>query len=1524
MSVIHLRIYLDCFERINFLGEDGDERTNDGEEDEARSLRLKRSARALNIVPLSYNYQIHNVSDSVRSNSGMSTDQYKGSIYDRLALSLSCPLPNEHDFAFNMCTLLSNEGKHTLQLPQCPRLLDFMLSHTGVFRDRETQKYFISNYKEAKGKSLVQFWIDSIDDKSVLDLLSPDCYEPSGSVGSIIGSSVNRLSLGKERCGLPGELNHKLNSLCDLEGFSGDEREDSEYADSRNEDQRGKKINRFPQFCSSVKKSKDSMGGNLEQVLSCEIDLRLEPEDSEIFHLGRDLGLLDSEGTRISQVLHILRNLSFEEINIPTLAQSNTCLRFLVLCICSRWGGLAVGALDTLGNIAAEILMKDPAVYDQICRYLTIHDIMLLIYTLECLYSLSSMGSSSCNAIVRAKGSVQTLISLLTVEAQSYGPEACIGMKVVETVTGVVSEPENATVSAASQSSTTTTTTSTSQTGVTTSQTATVTSTSVGSNPKVLPKLSEPNKRVVPPEVEEFVTNWVTKNYIACPNFAIEQAIVYRHFAAAMHAMGRKTGLNPVLLSNCVRKVFGTSVGPSRRPVEDGTEKWHYNGIRRKEGVTVPAVADTKNSSGQNLNNSNIHLTPTPIVTASNIRKAAPNTTCSIESKAVVSQQPQLVVSPSQGSILKAQLSAPLRNSPSPVKIVQHQGVSGGVAISPNPSPSYSGTQSGQTGAHTIPRSDNSSLIKSLLANKVTTTMIPQYSTSPVHISGHNQSSPYQSTVFQKQQHQSPQPHLSVNNHTFIQPHQKAETSGTSNQPQTMLPSISRSFIQPSLTQGYNPSGMVVSKVGTTCGTFTSRHVTPGCVQVSRNMLKTESSSDTTESNKTVPFNGICNEFIKSEEEINSSESKKVLSFEGIFQNGIKDKEDEAPLFRDGQNEKKNILADLLKETLGGDVLNGMVEKDLRVTEKGIQVVSHMPYARVNGPSNGQMESTQVGIKRPATPDNQGSVKRLAIEDPRAGQDSRITLYVSQNGNDGEVLSQGHQVILNQGQQATSTGGQVGIASQTVMTPQGQMIIQRPSSQGSVIVQQSPQIISAGTANQIIAQRTPHHSQVITYTTQSQGQAITTCSTTPVIGSGQTQMIATQGGSVITSGSGQVIQQVIAHGQGGQKVILHGNQLSQVLGGQVLLPQAGGQNILVPQSGSLSGQVIMQSVSVPSSSQNPVLVQSTNGHNQVLVQSGGQGQVLLHGGSGQSQLVVSGVSQGQAVVNTGGQTMIFTTANGQQVMVGGNQGGQHVVMSGGSQGQGQMLVQGSTMVVSSNQPQSGPVVLPRQVVQVVSSSANTPQQTITPAPIRVVKSSVASHEPNSNVYSPNMVSVQVHTGGGVAPPPSGPIATPVTQSSGPISVSTPHIPAPQVLSSGVARRPKTSSGLYYVCEWRGCNQVFSTPGQVYHHACKIHCPPHIVELTCQWVGCDAMVRKRFSAMTHIHDRHCNEQLLQVLALRRQQIATSGKTDIPVPQTPPPHPGYAPNAAYHAIKRHALEVINQRDAVVNNSYEKECF
>ncbi|KAK8380018.1 hypothetical protein O3P69_016577 [Scylla paramamosain] len=1418
---IYIR-YLDAYERVNFLGEDGEERGAEMDEGEdSRLMRTKRAIRSLNTVPLAYNHQQHNVLESMRASGGMSVDLYRPSLYDKLALSLVSPMPNEHDFAFNVCTILSNEGRHVLQLSHCPILVEHMLGHTGVYRDWETQKFFLTNYKEAKGRSLIQFWIDSVHDRSVLDLLIPSGLDPKSSAtegsGELRRYSLVDLSSGAiDNKNLLNLSSDSLELFDDKEEIDEDDTCDNAFLrdgcmaggtalkiagriNSGNFDSLGepdyRRIPPLEMITQALRR--DPILRRLEKVLECEgSDLKLAKDDGEIFHLGRDLGSQDPEGTRISQILHVIRNLSFEEHNVGILARSHTCLKFLVLCICSRWGGLAVNALDTLGNIAPEITLQEPkvdscsalflsnichgvsspdrafvlrsleilnklamndpneeilnhyidsSVYDQICRYLTIHDIMLLIYTLECLYSLSSLGTPACNAIVRAKGSIHTLISLLTVEAQSYGPEACIGMKVVETVTGVVSEPEpvsqppppptpapatvpvttvgvaavtpatpvvaisNPVVSVPAGSSVTPKTPlvkPVSSTPVTPALSSEVSAPAalIGGDPQKLAG------RIVPPEVEEFVKDWVTKNYEAAPGNAIEQAIVYRHFAASMQSLGRKQGLNPVLLSNCVRKVFGTGVGPSRRPVDAGSEKWHYNGIRRRDGIVVPPLPDKKR--GMRVNNSVPVYSPTPVL-------------------------------PPVNSI-SAQVS---RN-------------------------------------------------------------------------------------IQKQQ-------------------QQQQTTDNSQ----------------------------------------------------------DSSSDS-QVRKT-SFNGICNEIKKCEEDSNSLLSntlneKKVTSFEGILQNGIKAeidiKEEQEP------KAKKNVLADLLEKTVGGDILNGVVERELRISDRSLEFVNNGQQVKVNGPvtSNGQAGTeTGQGVKRPATPDNTPA-KRIAIEDPRAGTDSRITLYVSQNGNEsGEVISQGHQVVLSQGQQLAATnttgpqqmvvsqavlaGQQQGAATQTVVTPQGQVILQRPATQTGMIVQQGGQIIQGATA-------------------------------------------------------GQVIQQVIQQGQSGQpqKVILH---QGQVLGGQMILSQnsSGQHQVLVQGGNNFQGQVIMQGVP---HCQGQVFVQGNNTPGQ-LVMSSNQGQtVVVSGGTQAQQQVVVSSAQGQAMIVAGNQ--------GQPVVVSGQQGqsGQVVVPSNVS---GTVLLapqqQGSTaktliilpnpkMIVSGTQHQGAQgqqLVLPRQVagqqvVQVVSSSTTGPVATVSTA-VRTVHATAPLAAETCATPAPPTVQIQTSSSGSssasvstysaqnsttlstaIAPAPAGPTAVPVTQTSVSQGPQTPHIPAPQVLSSGVARRQGKPSGLQYLCEWRGCNQVFTSAAQVYHHACKIHCPPHIAEIQCGWAGCDPMMRRRFSAMTHLHDRHCNEQLLQILAVRRSQLASTGKTEIPVPQTPPPHPGYAPNAAFHAIKRHALEVINQRDAV----------
>lgn len=206
---------------------------------------------------------------------------------------------------------------------------------------------------------------------------------------------------------------------------------------------------------------------NSKTASSIKVPLQVEPSDLELFCLGRSFGTQDYVGQRVLQVATILRNLSFVEENVVVLARNVPFLRFLLLCAGSRWNCLHQVGLDMLGNVAHEVLMEDPStdrlatcllnsvthglhsedrlvvlsclevlnklsqkdenedimlrcldqrVYDQLCSFLTLHDIMLLIYTLECLYSLSSLGERACNCIVRVHGAIETLVSLITVE----------------------------------------------------------------------------------------------------------------------------------------------------------------------------------------------------------------------------------------------------------------------------------------------------------------------------------------------------------------------------------------------------------------------------------------------------------------------------------------------------------------------------------------------------------------------------------------------------------------------------------------------------------------------------------------------------------------------------------------------------------------------------------------------------------------------------------------------------------------------------------------------------------------------------------------------------------------------------------------------------------------------------------------------------------------------------------------------------------------------------------------------------
>ena len=73
------------------------------------------------------------ISDAVREMYGLSQDINASSEYEKLERSLFSGLPNEVDFVINVCTLLSNEGRHILRLDQSKYLLTLLMAHIGLF-----------------------------------------------------------------------------------------------------------------------------------------------------------------------------------------------------------------------------------------------------------------------------------------------------------------------------------------------------------------------------------------------------------------------------------------------------------------------------------------------------------------------------------------------------------------------------------------------------------------------------------------------------------------------------------------------------------------------------------------------------------------------------------------------------------------------------------------------------------------------------------------------------------------------------------------------------------------------------------------------------------------------------------------------------------------------------------------------------------------------------------------------------------------------------------------------------------------------------------------------------------------------------------------------------------------------------------------------------------------------------------------------------------------------------------------------
>jgi len=119
------------------------------------------------------------------------------------------------------------------------------------------------------------------------------------------------------------------------------------------------------------------------------------------------------------------------------------------------------------------------------------------------------------------------------------------------------------------------------------------------------------------------------------------------------------------------------------------------------------------------------------------------------------------------------------------------------------------------------------------------------------------------------------------------------------------------------------------------------------------------------------------------------------------------------------------------------------------------------------------------------------------------------------------------------------------------------------------------------------------------------------------------------------------------------------------------------------------------------------------------------------------------------------------------------------------------------------------------------------------------------------------------------------------------------------------------NSIEFLCEWNNCKKVFNTAKSVFNHVCRSHLL-NSHEITaynsscCQWSGCDSIRRQKWALISHLQEKHCNEQTLRNALLCRQkglvmhQQAVSGHAVA----------NYSKDAAFIAIKRTQRVTIDE--------------
>lgn len=1420
--------YLSTFEKVHYLGEDPDEDGDPTSEARAR----KPNASLLCQVPMAYNRVQHELTEAQRAGANMAPLAPPPSEYSKLCLSLLSCMPNEESLALNVCTLLSNEGRHVLRLDHCPRLIDLLLAQAGVFsfEDPTLRPMYLECWQGVEGRRMERFWEDNLDSETIA-LFN-------------IGSG------------------HK--------------------------------------------------------------------EEDELFNLNYEISTRSIEGQRILRIALVFHNLSFEDRNVQPLASNPTFIRFVMMCALSRWSSLRQVALDTLGNLASKLVLDpvetewsgplvriaregilsrdrylvvrcldivgqlsrgerneepllaqmDGPLYGRIFELLTVHDLMLLVYALEALYLLSDLGPSACDHMLQVHQSVGILVSLLTLDPLAYGASAQKGMRLIE-----VADPHPV------------------------APTPAVLRPAVPPSPIPEPPPPAP---AVDPEAESFACTWVRAMYEPAHGCSVGRNDVYAEYVTFCNRAGRKAMVPASVFASCVKTVY-SQTGIRRVDGPNGTVSLHHEGLRKR-------------------------LAPLPV--------PIQVTSClTISTQATPTRAPVAPAAANHGPILKAQLSAPLRALTPPATPTATQQPSPPSSPASQPTPS-AGTQG------------SSNLIKSLLANKVSRNLQRQQQLQQTQSDSDASTPVLASAAVAKPPAEAAVTHNSTARGKVSQPGSSACTPKTVPVVVTRLNGIQRDL----MLEGKQVDESLHNHVGENGGVaevkVEQQHLQD--VEMTEEKPNVEASLEEVRKAPEVVY--------KSSPLLNGllDKGKVPLSKEMVtaLQNG-----------RAGEEEacgngvaKVSVTNGAVRVVASSDLspisdIVGSVESASKVISRSNVEAASCSRGAAKRTVDAEEETSS---KRPrlgecTSPRADGTV--MLVEEARKAATVPQPNLVKLLSTDADVT---HVKILNVPASTvivSSTLDPTTVSSPLVKIEASRLAPTTENAGTSSVPLQPASSVSVSVAN--VASRTSQGSVTLAISSSptviSSPQPVTTSQTAvvqPTLASSAvlTTMattsvpvpaaaLASQAGLPSAIAGAASALPLPASASGGPVMscaqTLHGIVTTQgtIVGPGLALP--------VMTVSSMPSTVITQRVmTVPLASSLPM-------------QAGVISAPASTVATVQGTLAIPSTQLAPRIITVAVSNITSTTPMVMPMVT-------NSALSIASTPVKSLVVGGSTMSASAPAAVSLPVPVVSTVVPtpcapsirgnsplaftaIVSSvtpapaastvgKVNAPSGAVAAAPTAQTASAlqsvpVMSSAAVTNVSAAALTAVTSFDGGTTAATASTVVAPMAAMSTTAVRVVAAPTKTADNKSVGAETDKKPGQSvqqqqhhhhhhhhhhhkpakLMYNCEWKGCERTFTTPSAVLFHACKMHVPAAEGDFVCLWEGCDDMKRRRLSLFTHLQDRHCSEQVLQIQAVRRQQISQFGKASLPPPAQPPPHPGYAPDAAYLAIRRHALAYYNHRDA-----------